>query len=258
MVVEENRANDEESPMMRLFNSFLTSIGALSDAISTTLENKFGSVSIDNLRMMLPRVPWHVSAVKLTGVAARDVSAHFAQRWNFSRMMRDELEKSVLVEVTEDVYFSTCSRCGLAAIHESEVTCPQCEKQLGLAPYFLLPILTKLPPPPASYSYVVFECHFPGRLGVNLFGDGPVVIENISEFVEEVAEGALLHAQGPHQEVLLTRGLFPGIGDVLLSVDGVGVSHLNAEQVILIYFDSFFYMFSVQTIHSSTKSYTPS
>jgi len=39
-------------------------------------------------RAEIPRMPWHDVAVRLQGLAARDVALHFVQRWNHHRLVR--------------------------------------------------------------------------------------------------------------------------------------------------------------------------
>lgn len=123
--------------------------------------------------------------------------------------------------------------------------CPQCGLSLGPSSSYL-----PLPPPsseessqgvfsyaplrlpelPSSYSYIVFEGKYLDKLGCLLFGDGPVIIAKILDTPLFLEPGTLLHAQGGSQ-VLVDRGLYPSVGDVILSVAGVGVGHLTLMEV---------------------------
>ncbi|KAI8976465.1 hypothetical protein BDB01DRAFT_844455 [Pilobolus umbonatus] len=48
----------------------------------------------DNMdRSVLPRMPWHDVSMRLTGQAARDVSRHFVQRWNYLRRKKSNAPK---------------------------------------------------------------------------------------------------------------------------------------------------------------------
>ncbi|KAG2234816.1 hypothetical protein INT48_006733 [Thamnidium elegans] len=48
----------------------------------------------DNMdRSILPRMPWHDVSMRLVGQAARDISRHFVQRWNFLRRKKPSAPK---------------------------------------------------------------------------------------------------------------------------------------------------------------------
>jgi phosphatidylserine/phosphatidylglycerophosphate/cardiolipin synthase-like enzyme len=48
----------------------------------------------DNMdRKTLPRMPWHDVSMRIVGSAARDVSRHFIQRWNFLRRKKPSAPK---------------------------------------------------------------------------------------------------------------------------------------------------------------------
>ncbi|CEP20033.1 hypothetical protein [Parasitella parasitica] len=63
-------------------------------------------------RTKLPRMPWHDVSMRLVGPAARDVSRHFVQRWNFLRRKKPSAPKRptpMLLPVPED-YVSSLDR----------------------------------------------------------------------------------------------------------------------------------------------------
>lgn len=92
-------------------------------------------------------------------------------------------------------------------------------------------VTLKLPDLPASFSYIVFECHYYQKVGCNLIGDGPTIVENVLETQSVFDPGMLLHSQGEYAPCLIERGLFASIGDVFLAIDGRGVGHLDYTEV---------------------------
>ena len=88
----------------------------------------------------------------------------------------------------------------------------------------------------SDYSYVVFECKYPGKLPLpfRTAGDSPVVVTAILQNTaggEGVSlEGNLIDIQGEHAEWLTAFGLVPAIGDVVVAVDNSVVTHLNSNQ----------------------------
>lgn len=88
----------------------------------------------------------------------------------------------------------------------------------------------------SDYSFVVFECKYPGKLPLpfRMAGDCPVVVTAIlqnSTGGEGVAqEGNLIDIQGEHAEWLTAFGLVPAIGDVVVALDTAVVTHLNSNQ----------------------------
>ncbi len=57
------------------------------------------------------------------------------------------------------------------------------------------------------------------------------MVANLVDIVEYVSEGSLVYAQGQYSDLLIRRGLYPGVADVFVSIDGVNVTHLNANEV---------------------------
>jgi hypothetical protein len=87
----------------------------------------------------------------------------------------------------------------------------------------------------SDYSFIVFECKYPGKLSLpfRMLGDCPVVVTAIltnSLGAVATVEGTLVDLQGPHAEWLHAFGLVPALGDVIVAVDGTVVTHLNSNQ----------------------------
>lgn len=102
----------------------------------------------------------------------------------------------------------------------------------------------------ADYSYIVFECKYPGKLPLpfRMLGDCPVVVTAILHNTIKTGsnhdrdnnstsspggastEGTLIDVQGAQAEWLHAFGLFPALGDVLVEIDGTVVTHLNSNQ----------------------------
>jgi hypothetical protein len=62
-------------------------------------------------------------------------------------------------------------------------------------------------------------------------GDGPVAVENVLEHSDVVA-GVLKYHQGREYLCLANRGLTPCVGDLIVLVDEISVSHLNTVEVL--------------------------
>lgn len=131
----------------------------------------------------------------------------------------------------------------MSNLQENTSTCPGCQLPFGpISKYVVHPeidptdpmnlITLKLPDFPSSFSYIVFECHFYQKVGCNLIGDGPTIVENILETQLIFDPGVLLHSQGEYSQCLIDRGLYASIGDIFLAVDGKGVGHLGYNEVI--------------------------
>jgi hypothetical protein len=164
------------------------------------------------------------------------------QRWNFNRLVKGELDLDLLSDHTDNSFTSKCARCGLSNLHESLTVCPGCQLPFGAISPYLTPshlnqsdpidlITLKLPDLPSSYSYIVFECHYSQRIGCNLFGEGPTIVEKVMEVPLICDPGVLLHSQGEYATCLIDRGLYASIGDVFLAIDGKGVGHLGFTEV---------------------------
>jgi hypothetical protein len=82
--------------------------------------------------------------------------------------------------------------------------------------------------------YIQFRCKFKEKLGCRIQGDGPILVTQIID-LDAVNEypGTLLKREGDVTitEKILSRGLHPTIGDVVVAVNNNSVSHLNAEQL---------------------------
>jgi hypothetical protein len=161
-------------------------------------------------------------------------------------MSKKELDKVFLLDITDNDLFSECARCELQNIPETATECPRCMLQLGpCGKYAIKPTIssdantvqrsthghTRLPDLPDTYSFVVFQCDFVDKIGCTLHGFGPVAVENVLDTPVILSPGKLLHGQGEYAGCLENRGLFPSVGDIILSVDGVGVGHLTYTEV---------------------------
>ena len=162
-------------------------------------------------------------------------------------MSKNEIGKGFVIDITDNFYYSQCARCELQNIRESVIECPRCSLPLGPPGKYSIPPTistssnpvdfssthgrSRLPDPPLSFSFIVFECEFVDKIGCTLYGFGPVVVENVLDIPVILSLGSLQHEQGEYADVLKERGLLPSIGDVILAVDGVGVSHLSYLEV---------------------------
>lgn len=152
-------------------------------------------------------------------------------------MAKNELELDILSDITSDSYTSRCARCEQANIRDVFELCPSCGLDLGPSSKYAIPENPDIkenfmaPPQPSTYSFVVFEITCSHRLGCQLYGDGPTAVEKLLDDISTIRHGKLLYAQGEQMQPLIARGLLPSVGDILVSVDGVGISHLNAAQV---------------------------
>eukprot|EP00602_Paraphysomonas_sp_CaronLab_P007254 CAMPEP_0185035158 /NCGR_PEP_ID=MMETSP1103-20130426/25973_1 /TAXON_ID=36769 /ORGANISM="Paraphysomonas bandaiensis, Strain Caron Lab Isolate" /LENGTH=1446 /DNA_ID=CAMNT_0027572105 /DNA_START=681 /DNA_END=5021 /DNA_ORIENTATION=+ len=229
-----------------LLNGLLGLFGALGNA----LEDALGSITVrgeenrPDVRELFPRQAWHDVHAVVHGQAARDISSHFVERWNFHRLSKNELDMDIILDISDDPYNGQCARCGCVHIHERELTCPRCGLALGPGSKYGvrskddvkvddMKSLTelKLPDFPSSFSFIVFECSFVDKLGCTLVGNGPVAIEKVVNTPCVLIPGTLYHAQGEYSQSLVDRGLLPSIGDIVLSVDGVGVGHLSSQEL---------------------------
>lgn len=110
------------------------------------------------------------------------------------------------------------------------------------------------PVPTERFSYIVFECTYPGKLPLpfRMLGDCPVVVTAVlyqsinaassrdnllspagssNNSNNNAAEGVLIDVQGKQAEWLHAFGLVPAIGDVIVAVDGSVVTQLNSNQL---------------------------
>lgn len=91
----------------------------------------------------------------------------------------------------------------------------------------------KLPVSMADFCYIVFENRFSSKMGCKIFGDGPTVVEWVEDVRMKMTQGELRHTQGNYITVLIARGLYPSVGDVIVEIDGTNVEHLPARQVYM-------------------------
>lgn len=177
----------------------------------------------------------------VSGQAARDIAAHFTQRWNHSRLAKWEMDRTHVSDVTDIPNFGACPRCGASGLDESIVTCPPCGMSLGPKADFLCcndsghPHASFSPAVPDSFTCATYACRFMGQLGFSLTGDGPVIVHRllkVSHGHGACSEGSLLSAQGPNVELLLSHSSLKATpGDILVAIDGITVTHLNTEEL---------------------------
>lgn len=248
---------------------FFGAIGeVLEDALGAMSTRETPEHDVANLREQYPRQAWHDVHAMVKGVPARDISLHFVQvrvfqitrsfimmlhnfcnkcqRWNYHRMSKRELDKRFLMDITDNALYSECARCELPDIPEAATECPRCHLKFGpCGTYAISPTIssspntvqrsthgnTRLPDLPDSFSYIVFQCDFVDKIGCTLHGFGPVAVENVQDVPAIFIPGKLLHGQGEYAGCLESRGLYPSVGDIMLSVDGVGVGHLTYVEV---------------------------
>lgn len=142
-------------------------------------------------------------------------------------------------DISDDIGFSVCAKCGKAGIHESTTSCPNCRYDLGPPSSYSLPkSVLYTPPDPSRFSYITFECHFTptAKLPFRMEGDCPVVVTMLqpSAVLESCmleAEGNLVDLCGPMSEWVHAVGLKPSIGDIILCIDGETVTQLNSSQL---------------------------
>jgi phosphatidylserine/phosphatidylglycerophosphate/cardiolipin synthase-like enzyme len=84
-------------------------------------------------RDLYPRTGWHDVQCCVSGVAARDVAAHFSERWNHHRLSLKEYEAPLLPFFTCETQWGLCARCFLPGIFELAEHCPRCNNHLGSA-----------------------------------------------------------------------------------------------------------------------------
>ena len=135
------------------------------------------------------------------------------------------------MDTTDDVNFGECARCKTQKISEIAQTCPTCGLFLGEISRYLQEIRPELSPEtPDSFSYISFECKFPGFMCCRYLGDCPVVITQLVPPAREedyFCEGLLVEQSGLETAELLTLGLVPAVGDIIVEVSGQVVTQLD-------------------------------
>jgi hypothetical protein len=220
----------------------------------------------------LPSLPFSdppsllADSVPLTPSLVCPVSSH--QRWNYHRASKNKTDKVILLDVTDNPNFGQCAACQERNISETFTRCPRCGYALGsCSPYFAtrsLPVSNqqndpsasfpapcyaplRLPELPTTFSFIDFEFTLKPHTGLVLSGDGPVGIESLvpcSVLGETTTAaragtgtgartaGVLKHSQGREFPSLIERGLTPCVGDLLILVDEISVSHLSTTELI--------------------------
>jgi hypothetical protein len=165
------------------------------------------------------------------------------QRWNYHRTSKGKTDKVILFDVTDNPSFGQCAACQEQNLSETATHCPRCGYSLGsCSPYFRARSYPtkesdisfetlRLPERPTSFSFIDYEVTLTPPTGVILVGDGPVAVENVLEHSDVVA-GVLKYHQGREYLCLANRGLTPCVGDLIVLVDEISVSHLNTVEVL--------------------------
>ena len=155
-------------------------------------------------------------------------------------MAKGMLDIDPLVDVTDDPYFTVCAKCNTSKLFECITVCPHCGYNLGPASSLFIPWGDSLPGaghviPIETLTFLQYECTFQSRIGCRIQGDGPVVVTMILDPSQCIGEGEVVDSQGEAEylERLLCMGVKPCIGDIILSVDNIDVSHLSTDQVLL-------------------------
>lgn len=157
-----------------------------------------------------------------------------------------DYSQPILYDITDDLYSSACARCEETQLFETLTVCPKCGHDLGPSNSFSLPLAnTLLPSPPDdAFTFLVYSYTLPVscKLPFRLQGDCPVVVASLigagtSDVASEWSgkDGTLLDIRGPLAEEWSMKGdcssMYPAIGDVILSVNDLAVSHLNSNQI---------------------------
>jgi hypothetical protein len=94
---------------------------------------------------------------------------------------------------------------------------------------------SKLHPPEVSdYCFVLFDCKFENRIGCKVYGNGPVAVEWVEDVRMKMSPGILRANQGNYTTLLISRGLYPSIGDIIVRVGEMNVEHLTALEVRIV------------------------
>ena len=83
-------------------------------------------------------------------------------------------------------------------------------------------------------SFIEFEVHVIPPSGLTLYGDCPTIIEYVSEIPTLVDSGSLKYQQGDNYQVLIDRGLFPSVGDIIICIEDTVTTHLSSIEVYVI------------------------
>lgn len=100
-----------------------------------------------------------------------------------------------------------------------------------------------LPPELSDFCFVLFECKFENRVGCKIYGNGPVAVEWVEDIRMKMSPGTVLAMQGPYTTILVCRGLYPSVGDIVVFVGETNVEHLTAIEVFSFFLFSFFLIY---------------
>lgn len=122
----EKDADRKEKKKAWNLDSILEAISGFGDAVvkGTGSKCNAGEVAITlrqrrgTTRDMFPRMPWHDIHAYVGGLAARDISSHFIQRWNHHRLSKGSNKACVFTEITDNPIFGVCAKCQLPNISQ--------------------------------------------------------------------------------------------------------------------------------------------
>lgn len=166
-------------------------------------------------------------------IAVRDLSNHFVERWNYHRKNASlTYNEPTLIDATDVTKFSCCAKCNLNNIDDYESICPSCHYNLGPVGSFIDDRTDIIPSFPSEYSFITFTGKFKlwEDFPFEINGSCPCIITTVFnktdkincqyEIVESNCKGSLS-----------TDNLANRVGDILVSVGDVCVSHLNYLQL---------------------------
>lgn len=198
VVTTSNQAGTRKKTSLR--GSLLNVLSHIGSGIEEAVTSFFQEEPFIDTREEYPRQPWHGVHVQLKGIAARDLSSHFIQKWRRHKSNSTQMDACVVQDITDDVYRSVCARCKHTNLFEDASVCPNCSLPLGRVSKYSQAYRTQMEPrcmpmPPTDYSYIVFECHFASKIGCLLHGQGPVAVEQLVNSPIEMSPGELLFEQ---------------------------------------------------------------
>lgn len=140
------------------------------------------------------------------------------------------------MEATDDITFTVCARCGRSEIFETFQSCPNCGYDLGGISSFSSPSSEEYYPESMDhFSFIEFEYEISRKSSALPFccqGDCPAVVTSVLLPETQVNSGGVTrNAFGPLVNNIQSQDTLPMVGDVIMEVNGITVSHLNAHQI---------------------------
>ena len=215
----------------------------------------------DDVRTTTPRLPWHDIHCYVKGLAAVDITCHFIERWNIiSTKMHVGLEQKQwrLLQPTDDKYFGICAACGSSDIEENCKKCPTCSHNLGPISSYIEndnDALFNIESPDSSrFTHITYSVEL-NRFNLSLYKGNSPLFQNVPVIGAILEDNKLLHKaganvintqhsvsgtvitrhaqqkDGENMKNLISRGLKPQVGDILLTINDEAVSHLDEESI---------------------------